>query len=98
MERIFERLAEARINLLPATEITSHFVFERDGFVALVERRGEAGFGSIGSAGLLTPLGIAVLVGEWFVVKGSRETASAERLAGLRAFQADLESALRATI
>ena len=46
-----EQLVAAGIQLLPATEITTHYIFERDGFVALVERSGE-GFGGVGSAGL----------------------------------------------
>jgi len=57
----FERLAAAEIQLLPVPEVTTHFVFEREGCVVLVERRGE-GFGSIGSPGLLTAGGFAALV------------------------------------
>jgi hypothetical protein len=92
-----ERLAAARIQLLPAVEITTHYVFERDGFVALVERR-SAGFGGIGAAGLLTQKGIAPLVfrGEesFFVVKDYEQAASPEDIQKLRSFQTDLEGAL----
>lgn len=44
MLEIFERLAAAGIDLLPA-EITTHFLFVRGGFVSLVERR-DKGFGN----------------------------------------------------
>ncbi len=87
----------AGIQLLPTVEITTHFVFERDGFVALVERRGE-GFGGIGSAGRLTEKGIAPLVlrgGEsYFVAKGFEQPATAQEVDGIRRFQADLTFAL----
>jgi len=56
-----ERLAAAGIQLLPAVEITTHYVFERDGYVALVERTAE-GFGGVGSAGILTGNGFAAWV------------------------------------
>ena len=92
-----ERLVAAGIQLLPTVEITKHFVFERDGFVALVERRGE-GFGGIGSAGLLTEKGIAPLVlrgsASYFVAKGFEQSATAEEVDGIRRFQADLRFAL----
>ena len=58
MTEVLERLVAAGIQLLPAVEITTHYVFERDGFVALVERTPE-GFGGIGSPGLLTGTGFA---------------------------------------
>lgn len=92
-----ERLAAANITLLPAVEITTHFVFERDRYLALVERRGNA-FGSIGSAGLMTDRGFATLVWRgdrpFLTGKGFEESASAEQVVGLRAFQQDLEEAL----
>ena len=55
MTEKLQRLAAAGIQLLPAIEITTHYVFERDGFVALVERTG-AGIGGVGSAGILGEL------------------------------------------
>jgi hypothetical protein len=93
-----ERLAAANIQLLPALDITSHFVFERDGFIALVERSGD-GFGSIGSAGILTGQGMAVPVWRgsrcFFVARNLEREASADEVEGLRAFSRDLENALR---
>jgi hypothetical protein len=92
-----ERLAAAGIQLLPAIEITTHYVFERDGFVALVERTGE-GVGAIGSAGILTGSGFAALVrrGErsYFMAKNFEREASPEQVEGLRSFSADLRAAL----
>jgi hypothetical protein len=97
MTEKLERLVAAGIQLLPTVEITNHFVFERDGFVALVERRAD-GFGGIGSAGLLTEKGIAPLVlrGKdfFFVAKGFDQPASAEEVDRIRRFQADLQYAL----
>jgi len=57
---IFEKLVAAGIQIIPA-EITSHFILERDGFVAFVERR-ENGFGNIGAAGLMTERGFGALI------------------------------------
>jgi hypothetical protein len=97
-ETQLERLVERGINLLPATEIETHFIFERDGFVALVERKPD-GFGNIGAPGLLAgPAGFAALVwrngGAWFVARGFEERATAEQVTGIRTFAADLEYAL----
>jgi len=97
MTEKLERLVAAGIQLLPVVEIPTHFVFERDGFVALVERKGD-GFGGIGSAGRLTEKGIAPLVmrgnDAFFVAKGFEQVASAEDVDGIRRFQADLKFAL----
>jgi hypothetical protein len=91
-----ERLAAAGIQLLPA-ELPSHFVFERDGYICLVERAGE-GFGPIGAPGLLTEHGFAVLVWRvsegWIVAKGFEQKATGEQIEAIRAFAADLKSAL----
>ena len=57
---ILEKLAAAGIQIVPS-EITSHFILERDGFVAFVERREEA-FGNIGAPGLMTERGFAALI------------------------------------
>ncbi|MCC6857228.1 MAG: hypothetical protein IT158_01635 [Bryobacterales bacterium] len=98
LEKRFERLAAAGIQLLPALEITTHFVFERGGFIALVERCGD-GFGSIGSAGILTGQGMAVPVwrGErcFFVARDLEREAGPAEVEALRAFARDLEDALR---
>jgi hypothetical protein len=92
-----ERLAAAGIQLLPTIEITTHYVFERDGFVALVERTG-AGFGGVGSAGILTGSGFAALVrrGErsYFIAKNFEQEARPEQVEALRSFAADLRAAL----
>lgn len=97
MEKIFERLVEANIQILPLTEITTHFVFERNGFACLVERR-DGGFGNMGAPGVLAPQGLAMLVwrGEnpYFVVKGAEQAASLEQVEELRRFTADLQRAL----
>jgi hypothetical protein len=94
---ILERLAEAGFQFVPALEITTHYVIERDGIVALVERA-EDGFGGIGSPGLLTEKGFAALVrsgeGAFFVAKRYREKASDEQIRKVRAFSEDLARAL----
>ena len=92
-----ERIAAAGIQLLPAMDITSHFVFERDGFVALVERRGEE-FGAVGTAGLLTERGVAPLMTkngqQVFITKGHEVQAEPGQVELLRNFQRDLQNAL----
>lgn len=92
-----EKLAAAQINLVPTAGITTHFVFERDGFVALVERKDDQ-FGRIGTAGLATTSGFAALV--WrsgqarFVGRGVDQPATDEQVQALRQFQKDLEESL----
>ncbi len=97
MLEILERMAAAGINLLPLPDISTHFVFERDGFVSLVARDGD-GFGATGSAGLLVPQGFAALVwrggSPFFVGRGVDLAATPDQVASLRAFVRDLESAL----
>lgn len=95
-----QRLVDAGIELVPAVEIPTHFIFQRDGFAALVERRGDA-FGGIGSSGLLTvESGLAMLVwrGEQahFVGRGYDRPATPDEVQKLRAFSADLAAALAA--
>jgi len=94
---ILERLAGAGFQFVPALEITTHYVIERDGIVALVERA-EDGFGGIGSPGLLTDKGFAALVrsgeGAFFIGKGYRKAASEEQIRRVRAFCEDLQRAL----
>jgi hypothetical protein len=93
-----ERLAAAGIQIVPM-EITSHFILERGGFVAFVERR-EDSFGNIGAPGLMTERGYAALIWRgdqaFFAGKGFEEPASTEQVQKLRAFGADLENALAA--
>jgi len=95
---ILERLVAAGIQLLPDTGITTHFVFERDGLAALVQRK-DGGFGSMGAPGLMTDKGLAVLVwraGEpWFVRKTFERLATTEEVATMLHFAADLEAALK---
>jgi len=98
MTEILERLAAARIQILPALEILSHFVLERDGFVVLVERKGDA-FGEIGSPGLLTEHGFAPLVWRrdqpFFVSKNIDLPADGGQVEKLRLFADDVKAALK---
>jgi hypothetical protein len=99
IEQKLARLAELGFSLLPAMEIASHYVFERDGLVALVARK-EDGFGGAGSPGLLTEQGFAALVwrGEkaWFVARGFSQPATDQQTADVRRFSRDLADALGA--
>ena len=92
-----ERLAAAGIQILPAIEIATHYVFERDGFVALVERAPD-GFGGIGSAGILTGNGFAALIHRgdrsYFVAKNFEQEARPDQVEALQRFSLDLKSAL----
>jgi len=94
---ILEKLLAAGIQIIPA-DITSHFILERDGFVAFVERREQA-FGNIGTAGLMTERGFAALIWRgdqaFFVGKGFEQSASPEQVEKIRAFATDLANALR---
>ena len=98
MEEILARLAAANIQLLTILQIENHFVFERDGFISLVERARDGGFGRVGSAGLLTDRGMAVLMDrssrKLFVHKDLEVEATDEQIAALRAFDKDLREAL----
>lgn len=92
------RIAAAGIELIPAAEVGSHFLFSRDGCVVLVERRGE-GFGDVGSPGKLVESGgFAALVkrdgGEWWVWKGGEERAEAGAAEAARRLFTDLKAAL----
>jgi len=92
-----ERLAAAGIQIIPA-EIASHFILERDGFVAFVERREES-FGNIGAPGLMTEKGFAALIWRgdqaFFVARGFEQQASSEQVEKIRAFASDLNKALQ---
>jgi hypothetical protein len=94
----FEKLVAAGIQIVPS-EIASHVILERDGFVAFVERREDA-FGNIGAAGLMTERGFAALIWRgdqaFFVGKGFEEPASPEQVRKIRAFATDLANALQA--
>ncbi len=87
----------AGIQLLPLVDLTTHFLFARGGYAALVERTAE-GFGGIGASGRLTEAGLAPLVWRdgkpFFVRKDHQEPAAAAEVAELRRFAADLTAAL----
>jgi len=91
-----EKLATAGIQIVPA-EITTHFILERDGFVAFVERR-EKAFGNIGAPGLMTERGFAALIWRgdraFFIGKGFEQPAAPEQVLQIRTFAADLASAI----
>lgn len=99
-EAKLERLARAGIQLIPA-DLRQHYLLERDGFIALVERRNDE-FGAAGAAGLLTENGMAPLVWQegraFFVARGFRQEATGEQVRLLRRFQADLEAALASEV
>lgn len=98
MQAILERLVELNIQLLPLTQVERHWVFERDGFISLVERTAVNGFGHIGSPGLLTSVGMAVMVqrgdGHVFLAKGFEQAATSEQVEMIRRFARDLRLAL----
>ena len=97
MEAILQRLVDTGIELLPALELTTHFVFERGGFIALVERRA-GGFGNVGAPGILCEKGMAQLVwrgkSAYFVAKSFERVAQAEEIEALRQFGEDLKKSL----
>lgn len=99
MTAVLEKLVAAGIQLLPLPAVVTHFVFERDGFICLVERR-EDGFGGIGAPGLLAPVGLAPLIWRngiaFFVAKGFERPATDKEVDALRRFTRDLETALSA--
>lgn len=93
-----ERVLAARIELVPDLKVTSHYVFTRDGFVALVEKR-DGAFGNIGTPGLVTEQGFAALM--WregngvFTGRGFELPATPDQVEAIRAFDRDLREALR---
>jgi hypothetical protein len=97
IEAKLEKLAAAGIDLVPLSDMARHFVFTRDGFVSLVERRDD-GFGAIGAAGLATEAGFAALAwrGEmpYFVTREFEQPATQIDVERLRAFERDLRAAL----
>jgi hypothetical protein len=94
-----ERLEAAGIRILPA-EITSHFIVERDGYVAFVERRKDE-LGNVGAPGLMTEHGFGALVWRgsqaFFIGKGFELPARDEQVQKLRVFAGDLEKAIAGT-
>ena len=98
LQDVIERLIRAGFRLLPALPITTNYVLERDGFVALVERLPDGSFGQIGAPGLLTEGAIAQLLwkkdGPRFVAKGFDLPATPDQVESLRRFDADLSDCL----
>ena len=90
-----ERLRSRNIQLVSETK--GHYVFARDNCLTLVERT-EAGFGSIGSTGVMTEAGLAYLV--WregravLLGKGSEASAEPAQVEAIRRFSKDLKTAL----
>jgi len=93
-----ERILAAKIELVPDLNIATHYVFSRDGFASLVEKRNGA-FGNVGTPGMVTEQGFAPLLwrGEQgvFVGRGFEVMATADQVAAIRAFDRDLNEALR---
>jgi hypothetical protein len=91
-----ERLAAAGIQII-AAGVISHYILERDGFVAFVERKGDD-FGNIGAPGLMTEKGFAALVWRggraFFVARGFEQAATDDQVEKIRDFADDLEQAL----
>ena len=92
-----ERIAAAGIRFLPTPQLSHHFVFERDGFVLLVENK-EGRFGSVGSPGLLTTRGFAPLVEKngrkVFVAKDYEQEATPEQALAINQFFTELKAVL----
>ena len=96
--RQLERIGALGIGLIPAGGVATHFLFERAGFVVLVERRGD-GFGRVGSPGkLVEGHGFAALVrrggADWFVAKGGEWPASAGEAESARQLLTQLKTIL----
>ena len=93
---ILERLAALGIRLL-TPDAKTHYLFARDGFVALVERRGD-GVANIGSTGLWTDGGLAYLIWRqgrpFFVAKSAEIAAEESQVMALRRFSEDLAATL----
>jgi hypothetical protein len=94
---VAERLANRNIQV--AAEATGHYLFVRENFIALVERKAD-GFGSIGSTGIMTETGLAYLI--WredrplLVGKGTETIAEPSQVDAIRQFSEDLKAALAA--
>jgi hypothetical protein len=101
LEGTLQRLAEAKIEIVPA-DLAQYFVLSRDGFACLVEKTKTSpiGFGAVGSICKLTGQGFAVVTWDgtqaYFTTKSGRQPATPEELRLLRSFKDDLKSALTA--
>jgi hypothetical protein len=98
MIEILERLVAAGIELVPASEVVTHYIFTRDGFAALVERRTDGSFGGIGGTGILMEQGLAPFVVRgskfFFVARGFEQEATPDQVESVKRFSADLKQAL----
>jgi len=78
--------------------LARHVVVAREGFAALIERRGD-GAGRAGTPGVVTEKGMAMLVWRngrpFLVARGLQIEATEYQVEGLRSFATDLEEALR---
>jgi len=94
-----ERLAALGIQLVDMPDLERHYVFARGTYASLVERA-KAGFGRIGTAGMVTEHGLEMLIWRegkpYFVAKPHERLATEEEVAALRQFSLDLERVLRA--
>ncbi len=92
---IASRLSNLNIQVL--VESSRHYLLARGEAIVLVERKGDE-CGSIGSAGMMTERGLAYLVwrdgGAVLAAKGGEIEATAEQIATLKGFSADVKSAL----
>ena len=92
-----ERLARAGFQLL-AIPTANHCFLERNGFVALVEKRPDGALGAVGSPGLLADGCFAALV--WnketpvFISKGKSFPATGEQVESLRRFDEEIRAAV----
>ena len=88
-------LGSTGIQLL--TETRAYAMFSRDNLIALVERTA-AGYGTIGSTGIMTERGLAYLIwrdGQAFLAgKGYEQPATGEQVAAVRRFSEDLKASL----
>jgi hypothetical protein len=94
---ISARLANLHIEL--AAETNSHWVFAREGCIALAHRRDDGGFASLGSSGVMTEQGLAYLLwkaGQPLLAAhgGNELPADAETVAAIQQFSRDLQTAL----
>lgn len=98
MTRQLEQLAQLGIEPMSVPGQERHTFFVRGELAALVERTREGTFGRIGTAGLMSEHGLAMLMWRdgkpFFVVRNHEAEATPESVEALRAFTSDLERVL----
>ncbi len=98
MTRQLELLAQLGIEPMSVPGQERHTFFVRGEFAVVVERTREGAFGRVGTAGLMSERGLAMLVWRgdkpFFVVRNYEAEATPEAVEALRAFTADLERIL----